>query len=222
MEILFAVRRNKIDRNRRKFIFKKTGNKPHYFDQLNLCEDIKTTINQLESLYEISTNNLNEAFSIFAKTGKRSENQQTNYPYLLLHLRERKLHGLNPSGFVSIRGPGWYGTSITHPEIFKNYLYDQLSHIQASYDVEYYVGLSDEEIPVTFAVDTSDFKIDSEYSGSIGDYFALPNLKTIHDDLADGAFEHSNDCPPPLEPISRFKNRLFLATLKALYWDLSL
>jgi len=35
-------------------------------------------------------------------------------------------------------------------------------------------------------------------SRKIGDYFALPDLKRIHDDLADGAFEHPEDEPLPL------------------------
>ena len=165
-------------------------------------------------LYENSVRNLNKAFSVFAKTGKTSKNEQTHYPYLLLHLRERKVDGINPSGFVSIRGPGWYGTSITHPKIFKNYLTDQLSHIEACYEVEYYVGSSDEEIPVAFAIDPSNFEIDKKHSGSIGDFFSLPNLKAIHDDLADGAFEQSNDSPLPLSLFPALRTDYSLQRLK--------
>lgn len=165
-------------------------------------------------LYEISVRNLNKAFSIFAKTGKRDDRKNTNYPYLLLYLSKRKIDGINPSGFVSIRGPGWYGTSITHPKIFKDYISDQLNHIEACYEVEYYVGLSEEEIPVAFAINPSSFVVNKEHSESIGDCFSLPNLKAIHDDLADGTFEQSNNNPLPLSLFPALRTDYSLQRLK--------
>lgn len=70
--------------------------------------------------------------------------------------------------------------------------------IQAGYEIDYYVGPSDEVIPVAFAIDPSTFEMKAGTSRTIGEHFALPDLKSIHDDLADGAFEQSNEEPLPL------------------------
>ena len=214
MEILSVIRTDEFVRLKGKIILKQIGNKPHYFDQLAVCDDIPDVIDRLETLYTEATEHLNKAFAAFAETGKRADNKQTNYPYLLLHLREKKADGIKPSGFVSIRGPGWYGTSITHPKIFRDYLIDQLGYIEAAYEIEYYVGPSDQEIPVAFAIDPSTFEIRNTKSSAIGDYFALPDLKEIHDDLADGAFEHPNDRPLPLSLFPALRTDYSLQRLK--------
>jgi AMP nucleosidase len=131
-----------------------------------------------------------------------------------LHLREKKQDGIKPSGFVSIRGRGWYGTSITHPEIFKDYLTDQLQLIEAGYEIDYYVGPSDDLIPVAFAIDPSTFEMKDGSSKIIGEYFPLPDLKSIHDDLADGVMEQSNEDPLPLSLFPALRTDYSLQRLK--------
>ena len=163
-----------------------------------MCKDITEALENLEALYKDAIDYLNQAFATFAETGEHHAGKSTHYPYLLLNLRAKKLDGVKPYGFVSIRGLGWYGTSITHPEIFNNYLSEQLGYIEEAYDVDYYVGYSDEAIPIAFAIDPSSFDMKEGTSRKIGDYFSLPDLKKIHDDLADGAFEHPDDEPFPL------------------------
>lgn len=197
-----------------KTILNHIGNKPVFFDQLDSCNDISQSISTLETLYIKATDHLNKAFTIFAETGEYHDDRTITYPYLLLHLREKKPHGVKPYGFVSIRGLGWYGTSITHPEIFKDYLIDQLGHIEAAYEIDYYVGYSDEVIPVAFAIDPASFEMKEGASKNIGDYFPLPDLKRIHDDLADGAFEHPNDKPLPLSLFPALRTDYSLQRLK--------
>jgi len=161
-------------------------------------EDISAVVNGLKTLYDDAIAKINKSFGEYAKTGKREVSATPTYPYLLVEIKTRKEDGVSPYAFVSIRGPGWYGTSITSPEIFADYLIDQLSSIEAAYDVDYYVGYCNHPIPVAFAIDPSTFEISKEYSARIGEHFPLPNLKYIHDDLADGAVEHPNDEPLPL------------------------
>ena len=112
-----------------KTILNQIGDKPHFFEQLALCKDAHQALLKLETLYAEATEHLNTAFGIFAKTGEYHGDNLITYPYLLLHLREKKPHGVKPYGFVSIRGIGWYGTSITHPELFKDYRPSSLREI---------------------------------------------------------------------------------------------
>jgi len=165
---------------------------------LNVCDDIPDVLDTLSRLYEDGIAQLNNAFTGFAKTGKRADQNPVTYPYLLLHIRERKKGKSTPAGFVSIRGAGWYGSSITATDIFKDFLADQLAIIESAYHVEYYTGYSDELIPIAFAIDPSSFEIKNKGTADIADFFPLPNLKLIHDDLADGVMEQSDDLPLPL------------------------
>ncbi|WP_418153115.1 AMP nucleosidase [Litorimonas sp. RW-G-Af-16] len=120
------------------------------------------------------------------------------YPYLLLYIGTPKEDGMMLQGFVSVRGAGWYGTTITASDIFVDFVQGQLEQLEAAYDIQYYVGYSDHDIPVAFAIDPSDFNLTEARSQDIGKHFALPALKHIHDDIADGVDEHSSDEPLPL------------------------
>ncbi len=193
---------------------KQIGNPPHFFDKLTKVDDIPTVLDTLQSLYKNSLAHLNAEFRTYAETGKRNDTKNVCYPYLLLNIKARKEDGPTPQGFVSIRGMGWYGFSLTSPEIFQTYLGNQMALIEAAYDVDYYTGYSDTEIPVAFAIDPSTYEMKSEYSKNIGDFFPLPDLKLINDDFADGVFEHPNDQPLPLSLFPALRTDYSLQRLK--------
>ncbi|WP_156811947.1 AMP nucleosidase [Robiginitomaculum antarcticum] len=195
-------------------MFNQIGDKPEFFEHLTECETIAEAVDKLGALYDDAVEQLNTAFDAFAKTGEHHGGKSAHYPYLLLNLRARKADGVKPYGFVSIRGTGWYGSSITHPEIFENYLKEQLGYIDAAYEIDYYVGYCDEQIPVAFAIDPSTYDMKDGASRQIGHYFVLPNLKKIHDDLADGAFEPPEDEPLPLSLFPALRTDYSLQRLK--------
>ncbi len=195
-------------------ILNQIGNKPEFFDALDSIDDIDSVVSSLRGLYADAIGYLDAAFGEFAKTGTRTKSKRITYPYLLLHIKNRKPGATNTSGFVSIRGSGWYGTSVTTPDIFADYLVDQLARIEAVYEVDYYTGYCDDEIPIAFAIDPSMYEIASGNTASIGDSFPQPNLKLIHDDLADGVFEHPNDIPAPLSLFPALRTDYSLQRLK--------
>ena len=131
-----------------------------------------------------------------------------------MHIKSKKKGKYNTSGFVSIRGLGWYGTSITSPKVFRGYIQDQLERIEAVYDVDYYTGYCDDQIPVAFAIDPSTFEISKGNTSKIGDYFPLPDLSLIHDDLADGTVQPPKDQPLPLSLFSAMRTDYSLQRLK--------
>ncbi len=191
------------------------GNTPSFFDKLTAAGSIADVLGRLQSLYDDALTQLNTAFAGFAKTGTRVGREAICYPYLLLHIKARKEGTSTPSeGFVSIRGLGWYGSSITAPGLFKSYLEDQLALIEAGYEVDYFTGYCEEPIPVAFAIDASKHEMPKEYTARIGDFFPLPNLKLIHDDVADGIFEHPNDQPLPLSLFPALRTDYSLQRLK--------
>jgi len=177
---------------------KTLGSTPHFFDDLVTCETISDVNRSLAELYSRAVTELSEAFELYSNTGETPIGAPPRYPYLLLKIGLRKPDGPSDSGFVSVRGPGFYGTTITSPEIFESYLTDQLSRIEHAYEVEFFVGPSDVDIPLAFAIDPSTFTLTAERSRMMGKHFTLPDLKHIHDDLADGVIEPSGNEPLPL------------------------
>ncbi len=174
------------------------GHIPSFFNDLSPCDSKEAAIRELGTLYNGAVEGLNMAFKTYAETGKGPLGPKPSYPYLLLRIGQRHPGETKFSGFVSIRGAGWYGTTITSPDIFESYLLDQLSRIEVVNEVEYYVGASDTPIPLVFAIDPSSFELTAERSAAIGAHFPLPDLTHINDDLADGVTERASDEPYPL------------------------
>ncbi|GGX73568.1 AMP nucleosidase [Litorimonas cladophorae] len=174
------------------------GHIPTFFNDLAPCNDMDEAIRELGRIYHSAVDDLNTDFETYATTGKGPVGPKPTYPYLLLRIGQRHAGETKFSGFVSIRGPGWYGTTITSPDIFEGYLLDQLSRIEVVNEVEYYVGPSDTPIPLVFAIDPSAFELSAERSAAIGQHFPLPDLTHINDDLADGVVERASDEPYPL------------------------
>lgn len=190
------------------------GHIPSFFNDLSPCDSKAEAIRELGRLYNGAVEDLNMAFETYAESGKPSTKPLPTYPYLLLRIGNRRAGEVKFSGFVSIRGAGWYGTSITSPDIFESYLLDQLSRIETANEVEYYVGPSDTEIPLVFAIDPSSFELSAERSAAIGQYFPLPDLTHIHDDLADGVSERAPDEPYPLALFSALRTDYSLQRLR--------
>lgn len=193
---------------------KTLGCTPENFESFTKTTTITETLDQLERLYADAITALRNDFEHYSQNGVRKTHSDPTYPFLLLHITERK-EGFNPSsGFVSVREAGWYGSSITSPDIFRGYLTDQLERIDNGYVVEFYVGCSTETIPLAFAIDPSAYETKKEYAKNIGDHFALPDLKLIHDDIADGTWEPTDDAPLPLSLFPALRTDYSLQRLK--------
>jgi len=102
------------------------GHIPAFFNDLSPCENKAEALRELGRLYNGAVEDLNVAFEAYAKTGETMTGPSPTYPYLLLRIGKRYAGNVKFSGFVSIRGAGWYGTTITSPDIFESYLLDQL------------------------------------------------------------------------------------------------
>lgn len=190
------------------------GHIPAFFNDLSPCENKAEALRELGRLYNGAVEDLNVAFEAYAKTGEIMAGPSPTYPYLLLRIGKRYAGNVKFSGFVSIRGAGWYGTTITSPDIFESYLLDQLERVENAHEVEYYVGPSDTKIPLVFAIDPSSFELSAERSAAIGQHFPLPDLTHINDDLADGVMERASDEPYPLALFTALRTDYSLQRLR--------
>ena len=110
--------------------------------------------------------------------------------------------GLQPSiarAYAKFQGPGTYVTTITQPAHFKRYLVSQLNHLVADYNATIEVGISKQEIPYPYVLESgNDLGKGDVTAAELALHFPIPQLALVGDEIADGQWEHSQDHPLPL------------------------
>jgi len=93
--------------------------------------------------------------------------------------------------FGHLTEPGTYATTVSRPGLFRNYLEQQLNLLMTNHEVPVGIGVSDTPMPVHFAV-ANDAAITVPQEGAadftLRDYFDVPDLTTVNDDIVNGTF----------------------------------
>ena len=113
--------------------------------------DAAEAVAALDVLYTEATDFLITAFSDVVKHGKPARRIRAFYPEIRLSVTSHdKIDSRLAFGHVA--KPGVYSTSITRPDLFGNYLIQQLGLLLQNHGVPVQIGPSDTPIPVHFAV----------------------------------------------------------------------
>ncbi len=118
--------------------------------------------------------------------------------------------------FGHVSEPGTYATTVTRPDLFANYLRQQIGLVMANHGVPVTIGVSDTPIPVHFAV-AQKGGVTVPQEGAAGftlrDYFDVPDLETTNDDIVNGVAEPAPDGTRPLAPFTAQRVDYSLARL---------
>ena len=160
----------------------------------------QAVIDRLENLYNQSVTNLRDAVKAFIETGERADTQVRaeglfSYPKLTISWFGDKPQNLETRAFGRLSAPGIYSTTVTRPDLFRNYLLEQLTLLADEYDVTFDVGPSDQEIPFPYVLDGSGVALDSSMTASIARWFPTTDLAHIGDEISDGLFDLDKDFP---------------------------
>jgi AMP nucleosidase len=165
---------------------------------LVLCDTPEAAFNRLVALYDEAVAQIEDAFAAFARD-EAKHGPDPVYPYLVVDVEFAGRLGSTSLAFGKVTSPGVYGSTITAPHLFRDYLIEQLSLLQKNYNTKIYVGRSHTPIPLTFAVERAS-QMDASKKQRLIEYFALPRLDGAHDQIADGG-----DWPGPgPAPLSLF------------------
>lgn len=97
--------------------------------------------------------------------------------------------------FGHVSAPGTYAATVTRPDLFRNYLTQQISLLIQNHGVPVTIGPSTTPIPVHFAVAARP-GITVPQEGAAGftlrDVFDVPDLSTTNDDIVNGTHEPAN------------------------------
>ncbi len=117
--------------------------------------------------------------------------------------------------FGHVSSPGTFSATITRPELFKNYLTQQIGLLIGNHGQPVTIATSDTPIPVHFAVGHDD-NINVPQEGAadftLRDVFDVPDLSTTSDDIVNGTYQPV-DGVRPLAPFTAQRVDYSLARL---------
>ena len=118
--------------------------------------------------------------------------------------------------FGHVGEPGTYTTTLTRPQLFHNYLLQQIKLLIDNHQVPVTVSVSDVPIPLHFAI-TNELRLTAgkirKDARSLRDIFDVPDLKTTNDDISNGDATNDANGIRPLAPFTAQRVDYSLARL---------
>jgi len=162
--------------------------------------DPDTALAYIENIYDAHTGYLRDIFGVFCQGKKPPEKVSAFYPYVKITTLKAKRSDTRFSYGFAPR-PGTYQTTVTRPDLFADYYREQFRLIIKNHDISIEVGLSDTPIPLHFALGEDyhlEGKLDEAMVEDLPNYFDVPNLDILDDDIANAAFAPSDEDDNPL------------------------
>lgn len=177
--------------------------------------DAAAAVDRLQALYTRATGFLSEQFLQTIGKGNPGRRIRAYYPEIRITVTSfDKVDSRLSFGHVS--SPGTYATTVTRPDLFRNYLIQQIELLVENHGVSVEIGLSDTPIPVHFAVAATPgiaVPQDGVMEFSLRDVFDVPDLATTNDDIVNGVMTRYADGSAPLAPFTAQRVDYSLARL---------
>ncbi|MGR3343298.1 MAG: AMP nucleosidase [Paracoccaceae bacterium] len=177
--------------------------------------DAAAAVARLIEIYKISTAFLCQQFSDAIGGARPPSRIRAFYPEIRMTTTSFAKSDSRLS-FGHVASPGTYVTTITRPDLFENYLTQQIGLIIGSHGVHVTVGISKTPMPVHFAV-VNDAAVAVPQQGAMDftlrDVFDVPDLSTTNDDIVNGTSKADADGAKALAPFTAQRVDYSLARL---------
>lgn len=115
-------------------------------------QSIEAIVDQLADIYDFSIDNLRRALEdyVHGRSLPDAEARKRGafaYPELRVEYAGKNPRPAISRAFARLSEPGTYASSIAQPRLFRDYLIEQLEHLNRDYEVSISVGRSASEIP---------------------------------------------------------------------------
>ena len=181
-----------------------------------LFTDAEAAVARLEQLYEEATGYLLAQFNAVLAEGRASARYRAYYPEVRITVPSHiKADSRLSFGHVAV--PGTYVATITRPDLFHNYLVQQIGLLMKNHQIPVTIGPSTTPIPVHFAV-AAHPEVTVPQEGvldfSLRDVFDVPDLSTMNDDIVNGTAGPNPDGSGHLAPFTAQRVDYSLARLQ--------
>lgn len=177
--------------------------------------DAVAAVDRLEELYFAATAFLSRHFALAVTGAKPATRIRAFYPEIRLTTTSHVKTDSRLS-FGHVAGPGSYSTTVTRPDLFRNYLIQQIDLLIRHHGQPVVIGPSETPVPVHFAV-AGNPKVSVPQEGvlefSLRDVFDVPDLATTNDDIVNGTRQFHPDGSLPLAPFTAQRVDYSLARL---------
>ena len=175
----------------------------------------EAAVDRLQTLYDQATDFLSLHFSTAVQGQKPAARVRAFYPEIRLTTTSHTKADSRLS-YGHVAGPGVYSTTVTRPDLFRNYLIQQIALLMQNHGVAVKIGASETPIPVHFAV-AGNPAVSVPQEGvldfSLRDVFDVPDLATTNDDIVNGVRLKNPDGSAPLAPFTAQRVDYSLARL---------
>ena len=182
-------------------------------------KDAAGIVDRLELEYRKSTDALRSALKAFLDGGPPPDPALRQagafaYPELRLNWPAGNPFPRIGRAYARIGAPGRYAITVTRPDLYRDYLVEQLTLLAQDFDVEIEVGRSNQEIPFPYVLDgQADIALADVGSAEIARYFPTTELAHIGDEIADGGWANDAARPRPLSLFDGLRTDFSLARL---------
>ena len=174
----------------------------------------EAAVARLQELYATATEFLCSRFVDVLQTGAPPHRIRAFYPEIRLTTSSFAQIDTRLS-FGHVAEPGTYTATITRPDLFRNYLLQQIALLIRNHARPVTIGPSNTPIPLHFAV-ANDASISVPQEGAtdfiLRDVFDVPDLTTTNDDIVNGTYKPA-DGTGPLAPFTAQRIDYSLARL---------
>ena len=166
--------------------------------------DAASAVAQIQQLYAQATGHLKQHLQDFTHGQTLTDRVRACYPFVRIQtdtvIRQEQAGSARLSyGFVA--QPGRFETTLTRPDLYGPYLHTQLDLLLRNHGVELEVGISNQPIPVHFALGEHDHiegEMDAQRRLLLRDCFDLPDLSVMDDGIANGTWRSRGNEARPL------------------------
>ncbi len=180
----------------------------------------KNIIEQLTEQYEGSVSRLQAALACYLRDGiaptvEDRSNRDFCYPELVITYHGKERETVTNLAFGKLEKVGTYRTTFTKPDLFADYVGEQLDLLIEQYEVDISVGRSTQEIPFPYVLDGSaDLELGAVSPNELARHFPTTELADIGDEIADGLLKVKGRDNSPLALFDALRTDFSLARLR--------
>jgi AMP nucleosidase len=167
---------------------------------MGTSEQPQAAVDKLAAIYDQSVDNLRRALAAYVcdrslPEPKARERGDFAYPELRIEYAGRIPPPTVARAFARLSETGVYATSIARPNLFRDYLVEQLEHLRSDYGAIISVGRSASEIPYAYVIEDSGIEVGEIGTAELSRFFPSNELVHIGDEVADGVWNRGEARP---------------------------
>ena len=185
--------------------------------ELKPYRDVDAALKAIGEIYEIARQCVRDRFEKFLSGARDGDPAlDCGYPYLGVTVGINDLLADGRPSYGSLPYAGTYGTTLTRPDLFADYYREQIELLLKYHAVPVQIGRSSRRIPLPFVIEQATSRLTPEDLPRLEAVFAMPNLGSIDDKVANGTFMPEPGEPLPLSLFSA--ERVDLALQRLLHY----